>query len=119
MPTAVYDQVRYIILQARLLAPSGVPYPSGHDAGVYVLEYGLRGTSDTTNAALQHAAAALALAVEITWLPTPSLAGERPDSILDRYDALWCSPGSPYQSMEGALQAVGYARRRGRPFVGT
>jgi CTP synthase (UTP-ammonia lyase) len=72
-----------------------------------------------TNAALQHAAASLALTVETTWLPTPSLAGERPDPILDGYDALWCSPGSPYQSMDGALQAIRFARRRGRPFVGT
>lgn len=72
-----------------------------------------------TNAALQHAAAALGLAVETTWLPTPSLEGDGCEAVLNQYDALWCSPGSPYQSMEGALQAIAYARRRGRPFVGT
>lgn len=72
-----------------------------------------------TNAALQHAAEALALSVETTWVPTPSLAGEECEVILGQYDALWCSPGSPYQSMEGALRAIRFARERGKPFVGT
>jgi len=35
------------------------------------------------------------------------------------YDGLFISPGSPYVSMEGALEAIRYARERGVPLVGT
>jgi CTP synthase (UTP-ammonia lyase) len=72
-----------------------------------------------TDAALQHAADALSVAVDMTWLPTPTLAGEPAEDTLKQFDALWCSPGSPYQSMEGALYAICYAREQGRPFIGT
>ena len=70
-----------------------------------------------TNEALNHAARALSLGLEITWLPTPNLAGDGID--LDRFDGLWCSPGSPYQNMEGALKGIRFAREHDRPFVGT
>ena len=72
-----------------------------------------------TNAAVDHAAGALALSVEVAWLPTLALAEEGHESALIVYDALWCAPGSPYQSMAGALQAIRFARERGRPFIGT
>jgi CTP synthase (UTP-ammonia lyase) len=72
-----------------------------------------------TDTALQHAAAALSLEVEIVWLPTPSLENERTETVLQQFDALWCAPGSPYRSMEGALHAIRFARTRARPFVGT
>lgn len=71
-----------------------------------------------TDAALQHSAAALGVEVEAVWLPTPSLEDERGESGLAAFDALWCSPGSPYASMEGALAAIRYARKQGKPFVG-
>jgi CTP synthase (UTP-ammonia lyase) len=64
-----------------------------------------------TNVALQHAGA------DVEWVPTP--AALQDPEILARYDGLWLSPGSPYQSMEGALRAVEFARRRDWPFVGT
>jgi CTP synthase (UTP-ammonia lyase) len=56
--------------------------------------------------------------VETCWLETPSLvdAGEQ---VLSSFDALWCVPGSPYASMDGALCAVRFARERGVPFLGT
>ena len=66
-----------------------------------------------TNEALAHAAGALSVALEIRWLPTPSLEQESGESMLWRYDALWCAPGSPYQSMAGALRAIRFARERG------
>ena len=70
-----------------------------------------------TDEALGHAAAALSIPLELTWLPTPQLEGDV--SLLEPCDGLWCSPGSPYQSMEGALQAIRFAREHDRPFVGT
>jgi CTP synthase (UTP-ammonia lyase) len=74
---------------------------------------------DATNTALQHAAGALSIPIDVVWLPTPSLAGEHGAATLRRCAALWCAPGSPYQSMEGALQAIRFAREQGRPFIGT
>lgn len=55
---------------------------------------------------------------EAIWLPTPSLEGDVVDR-LAHFDALWCVPASPYQSMEGALFAIRYAREHGVPFLGT
>ncbi|MEW6266354.1 MAG: hypothetical protein AB1641_25045 [Thermodesulfobacteriota bacterium] len=72
-----------------------------------------------TNEALRQAAAALSAPVEPVWLPTDSLAEESSGARLADFDALWCGPGSPYRSMDGALKAVKFAREQGRPFVGT
>jgi CTP synthase (UTP-ammonia lyase) len=72
-----------------------------------------------TNEALAHAAATRGCAVELQWLPTPSLLEADADASLAACDALWCSPGSPYQSEAGALAAIRFARERGRPFIGT
>lgn len=72
-----------------------------------------------TYEALRHAAASLAASLESTWLPTESLVGGDPSATLAQYDALWCAPGSPYQSMDGALAAIRFAREEGRPFIGT
>jgi CTP synthase (UTP-ammonia lyase) len=70
------------------------------------------------DASIHHAANQLDLTVEIKWLPTPFLA-EDPAPHLRRLDALWCAPGSPYESMTGALEGIRFARERGRPFIGT
>ena len=72
-----------------------------------------------TDAALQHAGNALAVPVEVTWVPTPAVDEANTEKVLGQFDALWCAPGSPYISMEGALAGIRYARERGRPFVGT
>jgi CTP synthase (UTP-ammonia lyase) len=71
--------------------------------------------------ALQHAANALSLGVNCSWLPTPFLDDKLSSSEaeLEQYDGLWCAPGSPYQSMSGALKAIQYAREHDRPYVGT
>jgi len=67
-------------------------------------------------AALALAAEALALEVTHAWIPTEEA------SSIDRvsgFDGLWCVPGSPYRSMEGALFAIRHARERSIPFMGT
>jgi CTP synthase (UTP-ammonia lyase) len=53
------------------------------------------------------------------WLPTEHLAGAAVGERLAGFDGLWCVPGSPYASMEGALNGIRYARERGVPFLGT
>ena len=70
-----------------------------------------------TNEAINHAGDALGVSVEAQWLPTKAL--EKQPATLEQFDALWCSPGSPYQSMEGALKAIRFAREQDYPFLGT
>jgi CTP synthase (UTP-ammonia lyase) len=72
-----------------------------------------------TEQALAHAAQALGRLLEVTWVPTPALDGPDVDARLAPYGALWCAPGSPYQSTKGAHAGIRYARERGRPFLGT
>ena len=68
--------------------------------------------------AINHAAGALRISVDVCWLPTGSLK-DNVASSLEPCDALWCSPGSPYLSTEGALKAIRFARERDYPFIGT
>ena len=72
-----------------------------------------------TNEALSHAASALNVSVDSTWLPTLSLVGRSRVRMLKQFDALWCAPGSPYESMDGALQSIRFAREMGWPFIAT
>ena len=74
-----------------------------------------------TNEALVHAAEALSVSLDCTWASTPLLDGNpgKAARSLRRFDALWCSPGSPYQSTAGTPRWTQYAREEGRPFVGT
>lgn len=72
-----------------------------------------------TNEALSHAASALSVSVDFTWLPTLSLAGQSRGAALGRFDAFWCAPGSPYESMDGALKAIQFAREMRLPFIAT
>jgi len=72
-----------------------------------------------TNEALNHAASALAVSLDITWLPTLSLVDQSRVTVLKQFDALWCAPGSPYESMDGVLQSIRFAREIGWPFIAT
>lgn len=67
---------------------------------------------------------ALALAAQViehpvqpVWVGTDTLI--KGPSTLGGYDAIWCVPGSPYVSMDGALEAICFAREQGVPFLGT
>ena len=66
--------------------------------------------------ALQRVGAELSARVEGEWVATDSIAG---DSRLAGFDGVWCVPGSPYRSMDGALRAIRRAREGGIPFLGT
>jgi len=72
-----------------------------------------------TNEALRHTGRALAVAVDYSWLATQSLDNSACETTLEQFDALWCAPGSPYKSMNGALKAIQFTRERDLPFVGT
>ncbi len=66
-----------------------------------------------TNNAIQHAAAVFSRPLEAVWLPT-NQAHE-----FGKFQGLFCTPGSPYRSLEGALEGIRYARENGVPFMGT
>jgi len=89
------------------------------------LEVGIIGDYDpnlryhiATNDALSHAAAALALTLKPSWIPTQSLNKGTSEAALSPFHALLCAPGD-YKSIEGALHAIRFARERRRPFIGT
>jgi CTP synthase (UTP-ammonia lyase) len=66
--------------------------------------------------ALAAAAARLGLDADVEWVPPDEIVGT---GRVERFDALWCIPGSPYRSEAGALRAIRHARERGVPFLGT
>src|SRR4051794_8310076 len=68
--------------------------------------------------ALEFASSASDCRVEPVWLATRELDGVD-ERQLALFDGLWCVPASPYESMEGALKAIRFARERKVPFLGT
>src|SRR5690349_546588 len=66
-----------------------------------------------TNNGIEHAAEVLGRSIEPVWLRTDS------QHDFSRFDAIFCSPGSPYKSLEGALRGIQYARENNVPFIGT
>jgi CTP synthase (UTP-ammonia lyase) len=66
--------------------------------------------------ALTSAARALDVGVEAVWLPTADI---RDDTNLAGFGALWCVPASPYESADGALHAIRFARTQRVPLLGT
>lgn len=72
-----------------------------------------------TNEALNHAATKLSVPLASCWISTLSLTEDNVMKTLRPFHALWCAPGSPYQSMDGAIEAIRFAREELRPFIGT
>ena len=72
-----------------------------------------------TNESLKHAAKDSGVSLDSEWMPTLSLEEESSLKRLKSFDALWCAPGSPYKSMDGALKSIRFAREKGWPFIGT
>ena len=66
--------------------------------------------------ALGMAAEYTGLTVQSQWLATDAINADTP---FEEFDGFWCVPASPYRNMEGALQAIGFAREQRRPFLGT
>ncbi|HEY6513080.1 MAG TPA: hypothetical protein VI032_13930 [Burkholderiaceae bacterium] len=67
-------------------------------------------------AALPLTARSLGITIDAHWLPTDSIGDA---TALRGAHGVWCVPGSPYKSTEGALLAIHHARTHGLPFLGT
>lgn len=72
-----------------------------------------------TNQALNHAAEALSINLDIAWLQTQPLENDSRIMDLVNFDALWCAPGGLYKSKAGTIRAIQFARKEGWPFIGT
>jgi len=72
-----------------------------------------------TNDALKHVADNLSVNASIIWLPTASLATAEGLQKLEIFDGLMAAPGSPYESFDGAINAIQQARLRDTPLLGT
>jgi CTP synthase (UTP-ammonia lyase) len=66
--------------------------------------------------ALARAAEWFGVDLRFEWSGTETITSP---SLVSVFDGLWCVPGSPYRSMDGALRAIRHARERGVPFLGT
>jgi CTP synthase (UTP-ammonia lyase) len=55
--------------------------------------------------------------VDGVWMHTGTLSNA--ESQLRDFDGIWCVPASPYARMQGALDAIQYAREQRVPFLGT
>lgn len=53
------------------------------------------------------------------WIATARLTPDTVDPLLGGCTGIWCTPGSPYASMSGALLAIRHARTAGKAFLGT
>jgi CTP synthase (UTP-ammonia lyase) len=71
-----------------------------------------------TDAALDQMRSALGIEIDATWISAANLDDE-PQSKLSRFHGIWVAPGSPYKSMQGALNAIRHSREHGIPLLGT
>ncbi|HTP36371.1 MAG TPA: hypothetical protein VMJ75_29555 [Candidatus Acidoferrales bacterium] len=85
-----------------------------------VIRMGLIGEFNGQNKAHHAIGTALAAAsdgkVETKWVSTDSVGDGKS---LHEFDGLWCVPGMPYRSADGALTAIRIARSHRIPFLGT
>ncbi|GGM12054.1 hypothetical protein ACFQDN_04660 [Pseudomonas asuensis] len=65
--------------------------------------------------ALQLAQQSMQVPLAFQWVATADIK----ETIFEAFDGIWCTPGSPYQSEEGVLSAIQYARLRALPFLGS
>lgn len=93
------------------------------DSGKWIAVIGDRMTGfepqDTIQSALSDAAGSLGSETpEVRWISTELLEAEEP-GLLNGTSGVWCAPGSPFRSLDGALFGIRWARESRVPFLGT
>lgn len=81
-------------------------------------DYDGRPSHMATDEAIMHCAAYLGLKQKTRWISTDTLEIGS-EQKLEGFDMLWCAPGSPYKSAQGAMNAIQFARENNYPFIGT
>lgn len=69
--------------------------------------------------ALRLSAGIIGAAVDPEWIPTNDLQAVEIGDVLANYQGIWITPGSPYRSMQGALNAIRHAREHCIPLIGS
>ena len=75
-------------------------------------------THPATGDAVGHASEHRGRDHEVVWIPTPDLDGRAAERLAG-FHGIWIAPGSPYASMQGALDAITFARTDRVPLLGT
>ena len=86
----------------------------------------LIGERDLTKAAHAGIEASLAIfqregdaGLTYSWINTAAITADTVDGLLKEVTGIWCAPGSPYASTEGALRAIRHTRLEKKTFLGT
>jgi CTP synthase (UTP-ammonia lyase) len=75
-------------------------------------------THESVAYGVEHSDASQGWSTSVEWISTEE--AERIGALrLDQFSGFWIAPGSPYRSMQGALDVIRYARERDRPLLGT
>ena len=72
-----------------------------------------------TESALRHSARAVGSELDLKWFATDALLDDAALAELGACDGVWCTTGSPFRSLAGALRAIQRAREESLPFLGT
>jgi CTP synthase (UTP-ammonia lyase) len=99
---------------------------ASQDDPVNLVKIGIMGDFDrekrshwATEAALFHAAARLRIEVEPHWISTQAMERSEPAEVLGGFDGLFGAPGSPFESFQGMLKGIAFARENDVPYLGT
>jgi CTP synthase (UTP-ammonia lyase) len=82
-------------------------------------DFDRRPTHLATQSALDHSISKLGKSGTWEWISTQSLLAPEGLTKLSKFSHILCAPGSPYRSLEGALQGIQLARENRIPFLGT
>lgn len=72
----------------------------------------------TLNQSLNDLSHYMNVPIEVDWIETTELVAD-PTHVLSPYHGIWSAPGSPFKSLEGALNAIKFARENNVPHLGT
>jgi CTP synthase (UTP-ammonia lyase) len=74
---------------------------------------------DTITDAIEHSTKSLGLhAPRVQWIATDQLANDGA-ALVDGASGVWCAPGGPFRSLDGAIDGIRWARESNVPFIGT
>jgi CTP synthase (UTP-ammonia lyase) len=76
-------------------------------------------TQSTIADSINHSNRLLGLDTAFTWIDTEQLDSDNYMDILNGFDGIWSAPGSPFKSLDGAINAIRYARENRIPHLGT
>lgn len=68
---------------------------------------------------IEHSNKLLGVDTAFEWIETEKLDSDKYETILQEFDGIWSAPGSPFKSLDGAINGIKYAREKKIPHLGT